>query len=266
MTYNIKTGGVDAGGGDRLDAVAAVVGREAPDVLTLQELRGFDRPGTGRLRGFADAVDMAPYLARSFFGQPVAVFVRPPGRVLRFRSLRWRRHHAAALAVVDTDRGPVTVAATHLNPYSGTRRLREARSLAARLTAAGTPALLMGDLNTLDPLDDHTDRLARLPAAYRRRHLRRAGSESTVDTRAVAALTGAGFVDLWRAVGGTGRATTAPTAQGGGAEFSGMRLDYILATASVAALARGCRIVDGAQSEYASDHYPVVADLDLTLR
>lgn len=266
MTYNIKTGGVDRGRGSRLDAIVAVVNRQRPDLLGLQELRGF-RPGGARLRHFAEAVGMRPFLARSWFGQPVAVLVRPPGRPGWSRGLRWGLHHAAAAVVVHTDRGSLTVVATHLNPFFGQRRLREAGRLVARFARPGAMTLLMGDLNSLDPHTPHEERLTRLPATYRRRHLHAgAGGAPVVDTRTVARLAGAGFVDLWRAAGCAEPDTTAPTAQGGGAEFSGMRLDYVLGTAPVAALVRDCRTVTGAESDYASDHYPVVADLDLSFR
>jgi endonuclease/exonuclease/phosphatase family metal-dependent hydrolase len=169
--------------------------------------------------------------------------------------------------VVPTDRGPLTVVATHLNPFSGPRRLREAGRLVARFARPGELVLLMGDLNSLDPESAHEERLARLSAVYRQRHLHAgAGGRSVADTRTVARLVAAGFVDLWRAGGCAGPDTTAPTAEGGGAEFSGMRLDYVLGTARTVPLLRGCRTVTGDESEYASDHYPVVADLDLSFR
>ena len=262
MTWNIKTGGIDKGGpdrggADRLDAIAAVVTRQSPDVLALQELRDFDRDGRRRLWRLADAVGMTPYLSPSGFGQPVGVLVRPPGEILRGTAVRWRLHHAAATVVVPTGRGTLTVVSTHLNPFSPYRRMREARWLAARYASTDAMVVLAGDLNALDPWTGHTERLNRLPGPYRRRHLRPDGS---ADTRAVAAVDAAGFADLWR-VAGTGDGLTAPTTSGGGREFSGMRLDYLLGTAPVAAVTRDCRVVRGDESEYASDHYPVVADL-----
>lgn len=261
MTWNIKTGGVDRGRGDRLDAIVRVVGRQAPDVLALQELRDFDRDGHRRLRRLADAVGMTPYLACSTFGQPVGVLVRPPGVIGSGTAIRWRLHHAAAVVAVPTDRGPFTVVSTHLNPFSPYRRMREARWLAARYASARRAVVIAGDLNALDPWTDHAERLARLPSLYRRRHL---GPDGSADTRAVAAFDAAGFADLWR-VAGTGDGLTAPTTGGGGREFSGMRLDYVLGSPAVAAVASGSRVVSGDESEYASDHYPVVVDLLVSL-
>jgi exodeoxyribonuclease-3 len=236
MTWNIRLGG-----GDRWDALRAVVDRERPDVLALQETRGVPR------------IDgMVAHYAPSVFGQGVAVLVRPPLSIRRRWTVRWRLHHAAAVV----DLGPVTVISTHLNPFAPYRRMREAIWLAARYRRRGDRVIVTGDLNGLSPGADHTAELARLPSRYRRRHLRADGS---VDTRAVAAFAAAGYADLWPLVGdGDGR--TAPTSAGGGHEFSGMRLDYVLAGATAAGRARSLRVVRGAEAEYASDHYPVVAD------
>ncbi|SCG72114.1 exodeoxyribonuclease-3 [Micromonospora coxensis] len=260
MTWNIRTGGRDRGGPDRLGLVTGVIAAERPDLLALQELRDFDRGGL--LADVAGRVGMRPHLARSCFGQPVAVLVRPPLRVRRAGPVRRPFHHAAARVVVDTSAGPLTVFSAHLSPYSGGRRRMEADWLAAAVRrAAGELTLLAGDLNTLDPTVDHTARLAGLPALYRRRHLRRDGR--TVDTRAVSRLLAAGLVDLWplRAEDDAD-GLTVPTRHGG-AEFAGMRLDYLLAGARLAACARRVRVVRGGDADHASDHYPVVAELEL---
>jgi exodeoxyribonuclease-3 len=169
-------------------------------------------------------------------------------------------HHAAAVVVVPTDRGPFTVVSAHLSPYRPGRRVREARWLAGSYADEHGLMALAGDLNSLDPWTGHADRVARLPAAYRRRHL---GRDGRVDTRAIAALEGAGLVDLWRRAG-TDDGLTAPTTAGGGAEFSGMRLDYVLASEPAAACLRDIRVVRGDEAEHASDHYPVVAEFDFT--
>jgi exodeoxyribonuclease-3 len=274
MTWNIRTGG-----GDRLDAITRVIRRQAPDVLALQELRGFDRSRSRRLSELADAVGMRAYLAPSVLGQPVAVLVRPPGRITATAAARWQLHHAAAVVTVATDRGPLTVVSTHLNPFSPDRRLREARWLLARYGPAparfgrgpgwtgGLAArvqrmiVVAGDLNALDPWSDHHERIARLRQPYRKRHLR---DDDQVDTRTVAAFDAAGLGDVWR-VAGTGDGLTAPTTRGGGREFSGMRLDYVLASPPVVELASCARVVRGDETEYASDHYPLTVELDLRL-
>ncbi|MFC7527512.1 endonuclease/exonuclease/phosphatase family protein [Actinoplanes sp. GCM10030250] len=249
MTWNILNGG-----GDRLPSIIEVINEQRPDILTLQELRGFNpRRENSRLENFAAAVGMTPHLARSGFGQPVAVFLRPPLRIDARSSVTWRLHHAAA--VVRT--GPLTVVSTHLNPHNPHRRMREARWLAARY--AGDHLLLAGDLNGLDPHTDHAESLAALPSLYRRRHLRGDGS---TDTRAIAALEAAGLTDLSRTAG-SGDLRTVPTEGLRGKEFASTRLDYVFAGRAVAPHAHNLEVIRDDLTAHASDHYPVRVDLDL---
>ncbi|WP_076471449.1 endonuclease/exonuclease/phosphatase family protein [Micromonospora avicenniae] len=258
MTWNIRTGGRDADGTDRRDEIVELIDAQRPDVLLLQELRGFDDQV---LAGFADRLGLRPHRAGSCVGQPVAVLVRPPLRTLAAGPLRRPFHHAAARVVLATEAGPLTVLGAHLSPYSGGWRRVEVDWLAGAVRRApGELTLVGGDLNALDPATDHSEQLSRLQPKYRRRHLRR--DRRTVDTRAVAVLLGAGLVDLQPAVGGSDAGLTVPTWHGG-AEFVGMRLDYLLGSPAFAARVREVRVVRGGVAEHASDHYPVVADVAL---
>ncbi|MEU4427487.1 endonuclease/exonuclease/phosphatase family protein [Actinoplanes sp. NPDC024001] len=256
MTLRVMTWNVRTGGGDRLPAIIEVVRAARPDILALQELRDFHRYDQSRMRSFAGAVEMVPHLARSVLGQPVAVLVRAPLRILRTASVTWRLHHAAAVVDVATGSGPVRVVSTHLNPFWPYRRMREARWLAARYFS--DRALMMGDMNGLDPHGDHTEVLAALPSLYRRRHL---GPDGKADTGALEAFATAGFTDLWRAVG-EGPGETVPTTGLRGPEFGSTRLDYVLAGPALARRARTMRVIRGGSAEHASDHYPVVAELE----
>jgi exodeoxyribonuclease-3 len=265
MTYNIKTGGYDGSRGTRLEDIAAVIDSALPDVVALQELRSDSGPW------LADRLGMRMVRARSSWGQPVAVLVSPDWTVLSAGSIARSFHHAAARVELATLGGPLTIISAHLHPHWGWRRLHEARWL---VNAVGHTrlALIMGDLNTLDPWTDHRDRLAALPPKYRVRHLRprtpgRAPTErdingvARIDTRAVAALDAAGLIDVFHA-SGTGRAETAPTRLGG-AEFSDMRLDYLFATPALAAHVRECHVLVSATADRASDHYPLLATIDI---
>jgi exodeoxyribonuclease-3 len=257
MTWNIKTGGIDRGGPDRLDAIIAVIRRQSPDLLAMQELKYFGNDHEARLHKLEKAIGMTAHFAASGFGLPVAVLAREPLRLTARSRVRVGMHHAAAGAVVATGSGPLTLVSTHLNPYSANKRHREARRLARYY--AGDRTLLAGDLNTLDPATDHTAEVERLGAQFRSRHVRPDGS---VDTRAVQKLLNAGLCDLWP-LAGDADGLTAPTTGGGGHEFSGMRLDYMLGSPAVAKQAAQMRVIRGDEAEYASDHYPVTVQLDL---
>lgn len=252
MTWNIKNGG-----GDRLPAIIRVIHREQPDVLCLQELQKFRRYGP-RLHALAEEAGMTVHLAPAGFAQPVAVLVRPPRRILRRSTVRWRLHHAVAIAVAETTAGPLTVVSAHLNPFSPYRRYREARWLSARYGSARRMTLIAGDMNGLAPDTDHTATVDALHPLFRRRHL---GPDGTPDTAALTAFRTAGFTDLWAAVG-SGDGRTVPTGFAG-REFGAMRLDYLLASAPLAARATRAWVVRDEETAQASDHYPVRADVTL---
>ncbi|WP_431729106.1 endonuclease/exonuclease/phosphatase family protein [Verrucosispora sp. TAA-831] len=267
MTWNIRNGGRDRGGPDRRILLARVVAAYRPDVLALQELRGLD------VARFAADAGLTPHLARSPFGQPVAILVHPRWPTVASGPVRRPFHHAAQRVTLSTDAGPLAVLSTHFYPYRGGRRLVEARWAATALRRARADlALLAGDLNTLDPYAEPTDHagdlvqtgggaharsLARLAPAYRRRHLRRDGR--TVDTRAVARLLAAGLVDLAATAG-----PTVPTGYGHTPEFAEMRLDYLLATPALAARLVDARVIRSPDTHQASDHHPLTATFTLT--
>src|SRR6476469_4198945 len=91
LTYNIRDGGRN-----RLDALLDVLGAYRPDILALQELGHVHRRRGRLLARIAAATGMTGHLARSMFGQAVAVLVRPPGVVLAAGRVRRPMHHAAA--------------------------------------------------------------------------------------------------------------------------------------------------------------------------
>lgn len=210
-----------------------MINRERPDVLAVQELRGFPRSE------FEAATGLIGHVAPSIFGQPVGVFWRPSLTVTRRRSFRWQLHHAASAVTLRSDGESLTVVSVHLNPYAPERRRREAVWLTARLAHRG-PLVLAGDLNSLSVPGP-------LPPGYRRRHL---GPDGEIDTRAMAAFA-TGFSDAGRDAG-----DTVPTALHG-AEFAPMRLDYVLLAGGLHAAS--ARVVRDDPS--ASDHYPVVVSL-----
>ncbi|MEV6926046.1 endonuclease/exonuclease/phosphatase family protein [Dactylosporangium sp. NPDC051485] len=242
MSYNIKDGG-----GARLAAIGRVIEGAGPDVVALQELRG--EPALDAVTG------MRQFVARSRWGQPVGLLVGRHLRVLGAGRVRRPWHHAAVWARLATPIGALTVIGAHLSPYWGRVRRVEAGWLAAFMRRH-RPAVLLADLNTLDPYTDHGLEVARLPMPYRRRHVH--GLAHRPDVRATALLARRGLVDVFHACG-RGQPWTVPTTRGGGAEFTQMRLDYVLATPGVAGRFTECYAVTGGEAEAASDHYPLVA-------
>ena len=257
-TYNIRDGGVDGGSASRLDDVLSVLRGMDADVVALQEANGF---GTGRrMQAVAAALGMRGALCETRSGFDLALFVRPPLRIIRRGVARSGFHHGACYVdIAGPGVAPVRVVTAHLSPFDGSQRLAEGRRLLRRV-AVGSRVILMGDFNSLDRSRDHSRDLERLSAADRQRYLLPGSHE--VDTRVIDLLESAGFVDLATVSNPPATGPTAPT-RFEGSEFSNMRLDRIFASPELARHLTSVRTVRQGKAAHASDHYPVVADIAL---
>jgi exodeoxyribonuclease III len=215
----------------------SLIRRIKPDVLCLQELRGFAR------KTFEAETGMTGHVAPSVFGQAVGVFVREPVTITGRSSYSWQLHHAASAVTLRACGESLSVVSAHLNPYGSERRRREAVWLSARLAHRG-PVVLAGDLNSLSVPGP-------LPPGYRKRHL---GPDGKIDTRAMATFARV-FTDAWQQAG-EGDGNTVPTGLHG-AEFAPMRLDYVLLGGGL----RAASAVVVRDDPLASDHYPVVVSI-----
>lgn len=269
MTYNILKGGSEPTAGDRRPLLQAVIRSAAPDVLVLNECNGFDvhadtghadtgRADTGRadtgLARFAADLGMTGRLARADSGYHVALLTR--GIALDdWEACGDGFAHAACRARVHVAGRALTLVAAHLDPFDANHRAREVAALLA-LADPWDDLLLMGDLNAISPRDAAGSDVDHWSERYRARHT---GSAGLPDTTAVALLEGAGLVDLLAATGGPPRPTR-PTRMYWKGDVPPQRLDYLFASASLAARVREARVIDTPDTQAASDHLPVLAD------
>ncbi|MFD5140596.1 endonuclease/exonuclease/phosphatase family protein [Streptomyces sp. NPDC058378] len=268
MSYNVLNGGRDGASDKRWQTAVEVIRAAGPDVLLVQEARGFDADGGRTLFAAEDDLGMRGLLALApRTGQHTAVFFRPGIRPLRFDPDSAHFHHAlaqATLAVPGFDR-PVTVASIHLSPLSPALRAAEVGWLAA-LAAPGTYAVVAGDANSLAPGDPEPADWAALPAHFRVRYLAPAtgGQEPVADRSALAFLHAAGFTDAAAAHGRAGTPTV-PAAGFPEAEFVPFRSDHVLLSPALTPALTGYRVLDDERTNAASDHLPVLIDTDPAL-
>jgi endonuclease/exonuclease/phosphatase family metal-dependent hydrolase len=222
-TYNVR------GFRDGIDLISEVVERVAPDVLLLQET------GPRRtLRRFAAAVGMdaaadplSPFRRRA----KDAVLVHPPWRIVEHRQHRFggsARFYPRAALVAQVGRAGrrVWAVSTHLGltPSERNAHVHELTDLCSGL--AGGPVVIGGDLN------------------------------ATPDQRAVRWLADR-YWDVWAAV------APHPGAEGSGGTFPSVdptaRIDYLFASAGLRVASAGVP----ARAAEASDHLPVVVELEI---
>lgn len=266
MTYNILNGGLDGASGNRLERIIGIVKAENPDILVFNEAMHFSEHNGAHLYMVERAISMRGLLAIASTGQHVCVFIRPSQPILSLKIDTEHFHHALVRVQLQTQsHEKLTVLGTHLCPHGSLNRLLEAQRI-TNDSKDDHDVVLMGDLNSLDHYSDHTKQVAGLAPRYRARHLV-PGELSEVDTRVTRTLEAAGFIDLgYRFRKEADDITTAPTKLGtAGHEFSGMRVDYIYTNKRMSEKAKSYRVLRSPETDYASDHYPVIVDFDIVL-
>ncbi len=258
MSWNTLYGGRDGTDERRFNLQRQVIGEIAPDILLLQECKGFEADGNKRLYEVEQALGMRGFLAfaRST-GQHTAVFIGGDVVPVSFASDSVHFHHAAALATLRV-RGfeqPITFVSVHLCPVGVPMRLVEAANLVAHAAPKGL-RLVAGDFNSLSPLDEEPDWTG-LPQHFKARYTGPDGVRA--DRRVLETLYSAGFIDIGHAQGGNSTSTV-PGAAFSDAEFVPFRADYFLASQALGCLARSYSVIRDARTDEASDHYPIVAE------
>lgn len=257
MTYNVLTGGRDADGPGRLSLIAETIRSVNPDLLVLNECNGFEQEGYRTLYRLEHELGMRGLLAQAESGFHVAFFYRI-GRVTEARLLAREFHHAALAVTLDIGGTTLRVIGAHLCPFGGDARLLEVQHLIRFLR--NDDVLILGDLNALSPHDAARYQPARWLPRRRSRHVR-AESGGKLDTRAISALEEADLVDVLRLRGAAD--PTVLTRLGAGHEDYQVRIDYVFASAAAAARVTHAERVSGGHVEAASDHYPLLVDLEL---
>lgn len=259
MTYNVLTGGRDDEDPGRLWLVVDTIRRVNPDLCVLLECNGFEREGYRTLYRLEAELGMRGVLAEAATGFHVALFTRV-GRLTETRLLSREVHHAALAASLEIGETTLRVIAAHLNPFSGDARLLEVQHLLRFLREDNV--FVLGDLNALSPRDVGRYQPERWLPRRRARHVL-PESGGRLDTRAISALEEAGLVDVLHRHGAA--EPTALTRLGAGAEDYQVRIDYVFATPRAAERVKRAERVIGGDVEAASDHYPLLVDLDLDL-
>lgn len=226
MTYNIHQG-IDADMRMDLEAIAAAIAAENPDVIVLNEVN--------RARATNGFVDTLPLISRRLgmpyvFGANYADGQYGNAMLSRYPILEWDNTHyihntteirGLLRVVVETRDGPITFYATHLDHISGPDNARAEQVAEALALWGGTPrSVLLGDLNA-EP-----------------------------DKPELSAIYQAGFVDVLAATGQDDVFTfwdPVPT--------PGRRIDFIFVTPDLS-LGRAWVV-----QTRASDHLPVLAEV-----
>lgn len=242
MTYNIRHGG-----GGRQAALADVINASAPDLVLLQEATD-----PRIVEELAEATAMEEW--RAYAGQSLGFLSRQ--RVAFAEWIRPRVSRHAFIEVVPAG-DAVRVFGVHLSAvhaaWTEQRRIFELRAL-LRSVARHQDGfhVLAGDFNTLAPGEQLNVRS--LPLRLRPLVWMSGGR---IRWRTVQTVLDAGYVDGFRMRHADDPGLTLPTPE------PHIRIDYVFVPAPFSTRVASCDVVRHPQAAAASDHFPVVADLNV---
>ncbi len=252
MTYNLLNGAADT-----LSTVTEIVKDNDPDILVLNEANGFDDNNSKILDEFAEATGfLHRHLTRCGDGNEyhVAIFSkRPWSKLIEVKPL----DRAGILVVVDSPFGEIAILGTHLTPYTEDMRLQEASTILAALEPYDQK-IIMGDLNSLSGADGYDDTMIK---GFNDMQIKKFTSDGVLRYEVMDMFTKGGFVDAALKIE-KNKEITAPTMINEHGAHTNMRLDYILISSSIADRLTSYSVIKTELTNYASDHYPVVAELN----
>jgi len=242
LSYNIRRGGAG-----REDALLSVIRPCAPDIVVLQEAT--DPAVVKRLSQSANLPHWAA-LPRSSLG----FMSRLP--IAHYQWYRPRLSRHAFLEIVPEGMS-FRVFGVHLSAvfaaWTERRRMMELRSLlfSIKQHQAGFHALV-GDFNTVTPgelLD-----FGALPQKVRATVWLSGGQ---IRWRTIQIVRDAGYVDVFRALHPDDPGLTLPT------PTPQVRLDYLFAPSAHAQRVTSCEVVRSEAAQKASDHFPLLAEIQV---
>jgi exodeoxyribonuclease III len=241
LSYNIRRGGTG-----REERIAAVIRSVSPDIVVLEEATQPDV-----VERVAREAGMAQWAARA--GKSLAFMSRQPVASYAVHSPTISRHAFLEIAPAATT---WRVFGVHLSAvhaaWTEERRLLELRAL---LRAVGAhekgPHVLIGDFNTVAPGDIFDVR--KLPTRLRALVWLSGGH---IKWRTIATVLSMGYVDSFRQLHPDDVGYTLPTPN------PHVRLDYAFVPGAFAQHVRACEIVQTPDVAQASDHFPLLLEVD----
>lgn len=261
MSYNTLFGGFDGADDTRYRRQLDIIRSADPDVLMLQEAKGYLAAGGALLHATERALHRRGFVAEApVTGQHTAIFVKAGVVPISFNADAAHFHHAAAIGRFDVPglARPLTAISVHLCPNSPSAREREVSYL-FNFAVDDDYVAIAGDFNSVSPHDGEPEGLSDLPTRYRMRYADDAGN---ADHSTIAPLLRAGLTDIASSLGANAIATV-PGSGFANTEFPVFRSDYILASRRMAESARTYNVIRSDAAGEASDHYPVLADFEL---
>ena len=246
MTLRVLTYNICRGGTGKEEQLSAVIASARPDIVVFQEATA---PAV--IETLAARTGMAQWA--SVKGESLAFMSRQKVRHFAWHHPRFSRH---AFLEIDPGPGELRIFGLHLSAlysaWTEGHRVIELRALLAAIAQHQHGFhLLTGDFNTLAPGDLLDFR--KLPHRLRALVWLSGGK---IRWRTIQRVLDAGYLDAFRLLHGADMGYTFPTWD------PHVRLDYLFIPAGFSSRIHSCEIVTHPAAPAASDHLPLMADVD----
>ncbi|WP_062108162.1 endonuclease/exonuclease/phosphatase family protein [Bacillus niameyensis] len=151
----------------------------------------------------------------------------------------------------------INIIVTHLSPFESIIRELETKKIAEYIREIKAPLLVMGDLNTLSPLDKEYHNQINMKEKIQNRSFqnRQHIFEGEINYRPMQTLLEAGLKDI--GFNGSSDYSMPTKIKGKPENPTYLRIDYMLANSALLQFEPEAEIVHGSEVDTLSDHYPI---------
>jgi endonuclease/exonuclease/phosphatase family metal-dependent hydrolase len=264
VAYNIFKGGIDTcnpacngNPSSRLNAISVFLRSLNPTVTILTELNNFD---SLRFSNFANQWNH-PYSAFLTAVTGFHLGISSSFPLIELVQMKHGMHHGALLVhMIIDDQTKIGLVGTHLNPFSVTARMIEAKMITDQIKKQDLKNwIIAGDLNSLSERDAaYYEPLTKFTATNKLKAKFLTPDSKSIDYTTINHFIEQGYIDTLRDCDQF-RPTVPAKLEVDPMHALQMRLDYILTTKELTEKLIGANVLDNETTAFLSDHYPVLA-------
>jgi len=260
MSFRIVSYNIFKGGKNGFEQLAQSVCDLEADCIGLLEANGWGEENEKLLKSFSEITKYPFYYhAKANTNYDIVCLNKIKPKIsTHITNGFW---HAVLINVVETvEIGKVAIIFLHLNPKTEVERIKEIAELLVILKQYPS-AIILGDFNSLSVHDPYNK--TELLMALQTSHITKFGSDYLCfDT--IKAIESAGYIDC--AVEQKYFITTVPTTSNDDPMHAiPLRIDYAFVSPNLISYVKNISIKKGEMFNKASDHYPLVLDMSLTI-
>lgn len=238
----------------RFEKVIAFVNQQKPDILGMSELNGWADNDFQKLEEFSKKTNLKNHsFALTNSGFHLALFSNESITSSEIEVDNFTH------GLIQASVGSLTLYLTHLDYGTEEGRLREA-DLIINLMKDTSNNILMGDLNSLSPLDTYDE--DRLLKHFKQIGLKKFG-EKHLRRDVQKKLLASGLIDTARELSDSVKHSVPTSSNTDPAHAAKLRLDYIYISKDLKANLKNAAIIRNEFTNQLSDHFPVFIDLDV---